>query len=622
MTKIFLSYAEEDQIVGRGLARALVDRGFTVYWWQDPSRPGGRFQDDIEQEIYAAGRFVAVLSDSYLRSPWCRRERNMAVQLEVVEERKGFIAVFEAGAVRQEWLGWLGEYARIPVRGTDWNATVDDYVTAIGGQASHAAAPAMSTGPRPKFRNRVDELNLIVDELTIEGGIDVWLISAPPQLGKSWFLDELADRVRRQVPDCQVRMLDVKAERSVLRSDPVMLLKTMLDISSPLPGVVEKLRGPDLNRVATELSRRRRPQLYLLDSAELLEGRTPEWLRRSLDEVLERLSGAVTRPRVRVIISGRQVDKWPLMSRVRSRKLRLTEFTEGIVRAALTDMAGQNHNLGTERFDALTRRLHRFCEGLPALLVEMLDRVEDHDFIGIDDDEWWQEAFTQLIRPYVADQLLSTDSLFPAGGTDLGQSKALIELGLRALVPYRMVTRSHLVFHINRDDEMRAALDELSWGPSSLLKALHETALVVPVPGKPWHEISPPIRQLLYRYYLTDAQNRETVQRAAQQYYQSFCEKLAGTEQPVRLVQYIWHEVERRSAGMATKRLDDLPEFAAEATKEFICDSIYSTSELDQFTSQLLEDDLELRHALSTQVGLFEAVRGSIQSVIEGMADD
>src|SRR5262249_29904743 len=117
MTKIFLSYAEEDHIVGQGLARALVDRGFTVYWWQDPSRAGGRFQDDIEQEIYDAGRFVAVLSDSYLRSPWCRRERNMAVHLETVEERKGFIAVFEAGPVGQVWPGWLVEYARISVRG-------------------------------------------------------------------------------------------------------------------------------------------------------------------------------------------------------------------------------------------------------------------------------------------------------------------------------------------------------------------------------------------------------------------------------------------------------------------------------------------------------------------------
>jgi hypothetical protein len=310
------------------------------------------------------------------------------------------------------------------------------------------------------------------------------------------------------------------------------------------------------------------------------------------------------------------------MSRVRSRKLRLTEFTEGVVRAALTDLAGQDHNLGTERFNALTRRVHRFCEGLPALLVEVLDRVDDHDFIGIDDDEWWQEAFAKVVRPYVANHLLSTDSLFPAGGKDLDQSKALIEMGLKVLSPYRMVTRSHLVFHIDRDVELCAAVDGSSWGPSRLLKALHETALVVPVPGKPWHEICPPIRRLLYQYYVTGDQDRKTVQRVAQQYYQSFSEKLAGTEQPVRLIQYIWHEAVRRSTEVAIERLDDLPKFAAEATREFIYESIYSASELDQFICQLLEDDVELQHALSTQVGLFEALCRSIRSMIEVVADD
>jgi len=622
MTKVFLSYTEEDEAVGQRLAKALVERGLTVYWWQDPSRQGGRFANEIENEIFTADRFVVVLSPRYLRSPWCIRERDMAVHLEN-DGRAGFITVFEAVPVHGQWTGVLSSYARIPLRDADWDTTVETYVQSVlGAHAQPAVTRTHGSGrPKPKFRNRTDELNLIVDRLVMDGGEDVWLVSAPPQLGKSWFLYEVADRVAQRLPNCQARVLDLHEQPTSLRSDPVLLFRTMLDLSTPLPAArADDLTDRDLECVAKEVSLRERPQLYLLDSVDLLETDTPEQLRQLLSEVFRRLSSSGSMTRIRVVISGRRVDKWRPVPGTRSRKLRLTMFTEDVVRAALVDLASGSHDLGAERIATLTRRLHAFCEGLPALLVKTLERIGADHFFGVDRDEWWQAAFDEVVRPYVENQLLSTDSLFLEGGKDLGRNKQLIELALKVLAPYRMVTRSHVKFHLDRDHELQTALESAGWGLRQLLEALYETALVVPVYKQPWYEIYPPIRRLLYRYYFADA-SHDVVQRLAQQYYQSGPEKPAGTERSFMLIEYIWHEVVRRSAG-TDGELDDLPEFAATATDEFVRHSMYSAHELDQFASRLLEDDLELELALSEHPGLFDQLRDSIQAAIEAVADE
>jgi hypothetical protein len=626
MTRAFLSYAEEDQIVGRGLAEALVARGFIVYWWRDPAQQGRRFASAIEKALYEADLFVAVLSPDYLRSPWCTRERNMAVQLEVKRGNE-FIAVIQAAEVGSEWSGWLEEYVRIPLQGTDWNGAVDALLRITGpaqpSPASGTPEPRIPepSSPEPKFRNRDDELDQIVGELTTEGGTDLWLISSPPQLGKSWFLYELADRVTQRISGCKVRLLDVKDDPAALGSDPVLLLKTMFDLSTPLPNHASELTDAVLSRVATEISRRRVQQMYLLDTADLLERGSVEQLHGYLSEIFRKLHESGSNTRVRVVLGGRRIDRWKLVSAVRSSKLRLTEFTEVIVRSALAELAEPNHQLSTEQLNALARRLHRLCAGLPALLVPVLERIGRDDFVGLD-DAWWRSAFDEVVRPYVRENLLSADSLCPAGSRDAGKNQELIELGLKMLTPYRMVTMSHLKYQINNDADLRTTLDGAARGPVDLLRALYDTALVTPVTGEPWVEIHPPIRRLLYEYYFTRDEDRLATHRAAQSYYQTWREQHAGKEQPVMLLEYLWHEVMQRSTGLASDGLDSLPAFAAAATREFLQNSIYDALELDLFITDRMEDDLELKLALSGHPGLFDTLLASIKSAIGDDSDE
>jgi hypothetical protein len=618
VARIFLSYAKEDQALGRRLAAALLDHDFQVYWWQDPARQGQRFMNKIEDEVYAADRFVALLSPAYLRSFWCRIERNMAISL-VSGGRTNFITVFEAAPLHADWPGLLIDYARIPLRNdNDWTTNIKSFANAAACSVKATAAAAQpASRPKPKFRNRTDELNLIVDRLTSVGGEMVCLVSAPPQLGKSWFDDELAYRVTQRWQDCKVEILDLHDQPIAMRSDPLLLFRTLLALSTPLPNQVTELTAQHREAIAREVSTRCYSQLYILDSADLLEAGAPQGLCELLSELFTTLTDRATKTNVRVVIGGRRVDQWYLPTDVRSRKLQLTGFTEDIVHDALVDLASKHLELSRRELVLPARRVHRFSEGLPALLVKVLERIGEDHFFGIDRDEWWERAFDEVVRPYVDKELLSTDSLFLRDGEELNQDRALIEQALKVLSPYRMVTMGNVKFHADRDPSLQTALQEASWSHEQLFKGLTETALVTLVPTHPWYEIYPPIRRLLYRYYLADGNERAVVHGLAQQYYQ-WAEKPSGTERLVMLVEYIWHEVMRRTAG-GDHGLDSLPTFAAEATEEFVRHSMYSTFEVNGFVIRQLEGDDEMKLALSGQPGLFNELRASILSAIEAV---
>jgi len=53
MADVFLSYAREDRDCAEKLARALVERGWTV-WWDLRIQVGRSFSETIERELDAA----------------------------------------------------------------------------------------------------------------------------------------------------------------------------------------------------------------------------------------------------------------------------------------------------------------------------------------------------------------------------------------------------------------------------------------------------------------------------------------------------------------------------------------------------------------------------------------
>jgi TIR domain len=92
---VFLSYAEQDAMVGREIAAWLAGHGFRVLSAglpaTEPSRAGGAEWSAID----SAQAFVVLLSPSFLSSPRCRDELDLAVlrtqQLLSADTRTDFI---------------------------------------------------------------------------------------------------------------------------------------------------------------------------------------------------------------------------------------------------------------------------------------------------------------------------------------------------------------------------------------------------------------------------------------------------------------------------------------------------------------------------------------------------
>src|SRR4051794_11124439 len=106
--RIFMSYAEEDREVVSRLRRQLRDH--TVYDWMDRSTTiSQRIVRDIEQNLLDADAFFLVLSPNYHTSPWCDRERDMALHIDTERGARwpGFIHVLKIADVPDRDLGLL-----------------------------------------------------------------------------------------------------------------------------------------------------------------------------------------------------------------------------------------------------------------------------------------------------------------------------------------------------------------------------------------------------------------------------------------------------------------------------------------------------------------------------------
>lgn len=82
MTRVFLSYAEEDKKTAELLVSQFEGAGIEFLWWQDKKQRGKLFVIEIEDKISSADLFFILMSPDYLSSSWCRRERDLAIQRE------------------------------------------------------------------------------------------------------------------------------------------------------------------------------------------------------------------------------------------------------------------------------------------------------------------------------------------------------------------------------------------------------------------------------------------------------------------------------------------------------------------------------------------------------------
>jgi hypothetical protein len=613
-----LSYAEEDNAIADEIVGWLNQQpGIDAYHWRDPRQQGRRIVETIEEEIGKADAFLALLSPHYLTSPWCRLEKDLAVHREMdrqainPEDTRPFIYVLEIVKTPPHAAGSLRDFAWFDVSAREWREERLRNLADRLREESAAAPEDPATGgpsqepPPPIFRNRGQELNLLKNALTNTGGQHFWLVLAPPQLGKSWFLDRLSTSLASE-HNWVTKLVDLGDEPDA-RGDAALLLGRLFDLPGPV--TIDQL---DVEEIASRISAGRRPYLCLLDSANLLEKEPAKQLRVTFSQIywLVRRAG---NPDVRlafVAASRRREREWRGVTPQPAISLQpLTEFDVYVVERALRDMAAEHghHALGDAWFQASARRVHELSEGLPALLIQCLRWIQQRAFVMPSQE---QRLFEKLARPYIEQELLSPKSLFPQGSAEveeeeLARRQRALEQAFRVLAPYRLLTQSHLRHCLTSDHDFKEALNALGWSVEALWRAIGDTALLVSL-DEPWQVICPAIRRLFYRFYYTSDDARRDAHRAAIEFYGGWLHEPAGKEQSVVLVERLWHETSllllERPAGLD----ETLVQIALDLCETIRAPHAFSSEDLRRYAAERMQSDEEFQVALEPHPGLFD----------------
>jgi hypothetical protein len=622
MTRVFISYAKADQQLVPLLVERLRKAGAEPVWWEDARQRGQSVVSSMEQNILKSDIFLVLLSPQFLTSLWCRRERDLAMHHENDLGRQ-FIYVLKTRAVDHSTAGFLRDYDRLdavpPLTDQKLDAIVNALPLGVTAEVAGTSEPAV--GPMPTFRNRHDELLMMLNGLTTAGGRDLWVVVAPPRMGKSWLLDRLHSDLLERDQRWSVRLLDLREHPQSIRSSTTRLLGTLLDVDPAKLPDDGPLTARDLRKIAATLARRHRPQLYVLDSADLLAPAMAEQARSALTDIHRLVQRSGDREaRLALVVGTRRHDEWRGLGAnprtgQRFEPLPLSEFAEYVVYTAIVELG---RNLGADREWDCARRLHQLSEGLPALLVRSLQWAVRHQFLEIEESES-ESAFDEVARDYIRDDLLAVESLLPSGSLDPDRSLDVLHRALRALTAYRFFTQSHLQFHLDKDADFARALGKAGLSVGDLWDVLGRTSLCGHSNTELWLEFEPSIRRLLHRYFYRSDAERIAAHNEATTFYMGWtADHSAGREQPVVLVECLWHEASR----LVLEQPDDvprlLPVMAADLTRTFTNTSLYRPQEFSRFVAGRMRGDEEFQRLVSHHEGLFDELVKSVVLTIGG----
>jgi TIR domain len=626
--RIFLSYAREDAEAASVIYERLRADSHTIFNWQAPENEGERFIDATEEAIRNADYFVALLSPNFLASSWCREERNFALRRE--HERTGgirFIHVLQIADVNPRDAGYLGSYSwRDMTRPELVGPALDALSKRITqgerqhpgpGNTGETPAGGSAHSSEPVFRNREDELEKVLRGLTNAAGPHFWLVVGPPQLGKTWFLDRIGkDELLVEPPGWLINRVDLREQPPEARADPDALLG-LLFRRTPSPVSVETLRD-----IAIEIIQSRRPHLYVVDNAELLDARTATSLRRHLGPIYQRvLAAGRTSARLAVIISSRQDDGWRGLSPdPRLSALPLTEFKVDVVQQALRDMAEKtDRNFSDAVYWRYAELAHNLTEGLPALLALCLKWVVEQEWTDLDRIAD-PDIFRKLAGPYIRSDLLTSESLFPGDARKGDDQLSALRYAYRLLAPYRLFTQSHLRHHLERDPDLTDILGRLGWSLTDLWQAISSTALLIRQPTEPWQRIHPAVRRLLYRYFYEAEDNGPgappdgtDAHREARRFIKVWAQNQIGTEQVVGLIECLWHDANVYFQTPPEQIAEQLTISARQLSEDLRPSPAFTLEELRGYAVQLMRGDEEFQRAVSHVSGLFDQLVEIVQ---------
>ena len=614
-TLIFLSYAEEDSGIAKSVVNALRDRGVAVYDWRE--NRGTRIIEMMEARIKEATGFLALLSRHFMASPWCLRERGLALARDNEGPRDPewpFIYVLAAGDVEQSDSGFISDYDWVPLSGLESLAEKLARLPAGTGQARQPAE-ASDYGSRSivnslAFRDRQDDIDRVIQDLRSLSGAHFWLVIAPPQLGKSYFLAHigmLASRHERR--PWVTKLADLREYSPERRGDLGMILAQLFGKDVPVA------TDPDsLNLIAQEIIGNRRQHLCLLDGAELLDRDTTTRLRNCLRQIHEdvRNCGDID-VGLAFIVASRTDDEWRGVTPVpRLEPVRLTEFKQIVVEEALRDLAVQMGRAypPSVRIDQ-ARIIQELSQGLPALLVACLGWIRNDQWVQL--NRWVHQGrqadravFDQIVSPYIEKSLLCQDGLMPGVRDRLEQRMGALEKAFRALAPYRLLTMSHLRHQLSEDQALSQAMEQAGWELEGLWDAISGTALLSRPLNEPWQALDGTVRRLLYRYFYVSDTDKITSQSRAREYLQEWVSGQTGPEQVIGVIECLWHEAEMLRLMSPGDMESTLCQSARDMFGSLRPSQILSETELRRFGVRRIREDDELAATLSISDGLLD----------------
>ena len=622
---VFLSYAEEDDATGREIAAWLGRHGFRVHSAGLPAVDQPRAGAGERPVIDTAQAFVMLLSPSFLSSPECREELDLAVRREQQLISAGLAAAFiyVLGIAETPDLDKSGlqSYPLMDLtQASDWSKAVE--LSKLGGSIvlSTRVTPARP-GPVSRVQtgraslDRGEELQRVLYGLNNPAGPHFWLVISPPGLGKTWFLEQLAASAAvSAAANWDTHTVDLRREPDDLQHDAMAVVKRLFDIGQSQSSG----SGDDYLGVAQKIIRSGHPWLCQLDSAELLPPSTVAQLRQHLGKIYRLVQDAGSgEVRLAFVVASRRNDGWKGLTPYPSPSvLPLDGFEPAAIQAALEELArtmSRAHSPAVLRQDAAL--VQRVTEGVPELVQESLTWIQDEEWLEVDRLDNPQ-LFETIIAPYVRNRLLAPDSLLAGEkGRPEKSAKQLdaLRAALRALVPYRLFTLSHVRHHLEDDDPtLRDAVKEADWSPDELWQAIADMALLRRPLDEPWQEIHPAIRRLLYRCFYTPDERVDAHVRA-RDFTETWAHQLTGKEHAIGMVESIWHEAVRLRLSSLETMGEDLPRFARKLSLDVSPSPSpspslpsYTDTELRDYAAQRVENDDELQREVADIGGLFE----------------
>jgi TIR domain len=612
----FLSYAEEDSETAAEIAMWLRRHDIEIFDWR--AQRGGRFMPQIEAAIQKSEGFFALLSPSFLGSDWCSREKEMALQreqaLQIGNPQLIFIHVLEILQTPNSNAGLLGGYdwvsfASAAGRTKSFAELASRIKPGIGPEpvtASNeprAVASITSSSPLlPVFRNRDEELEKVLRGLAITGGPSFWLVIAPPQLGKTWFLERIsAELTQSKSPSWVANYVDVRDLSISTRRDAGSLLARLFERTAPIADERGTLRS-----IAQDISRSGKSCLCLLDHAELLDKATAAAVRSYLSQIFRYVQNA-DRVGVRfgLIVASRREDEWMgVTPDPRMIPLPLTEFNVDVVQQALYELAQEMDRAGFAESRRTAALVYRLTEGLPALLVHCLQWIQLQEWLEMERLES-QELFDELTDSYIREELLTQESLLPEDQEESGGSLVALEQAYRVLTPFRLFTKSHLRHYLEHDPAFRTALDSQQWSMEDLWEAISDTALLLRPLDEPWKQIHAAIRRLLHRHYYKSDDQRAEAHSEARKFVEVWMDQQSGKEQVIGLIECLWHEATALRTRQPADMNQRLCASAGMLSRQIRESPAYTPEELRRYAAGRMRNDTELQEAVSNVTGLF-----------------